>query len=584
MHVAILSCFSVAGLFRAAVPIIVFVAQITCPADAHAATYYVSTSGVDTNSGSQSSPWSTPQKCVETAIAGDTCVVGPGTYISPIVINNKGGTAAAPITLRAQTPAVSCHEPTDGPDGCTVNTSSRTILNYNGGATFTIYGPAAAYWNIEGFEISNGQLAECSGSSATAGPHGFALRSLHVHSATNTGAIYAALFSRCRDFIIENSYFYHPGPNEGNPDYGIALYAGSGVTLRNLWMGGKYHHSMSLKRGMENVTIERLICEGGYECLNLGQNPDDADRSSGGAQCLSVQRADGTVGPVYDSTSRNIMVRDVFARPADDGAMHHSLAFGVRISNVANADIRNVFVANNDNGAAQGLRHDDGGLGRWPAGQCGIEPGRNTVRGMISVSPAGACVRIGGTGYEPGYFSVQNLICHGAPSGVLWSASGTNGDQVAWETGQHPVTVLRNSVFLVTNIFSGNVAPSRITESNNIAWSVATSRPGYATANPFFAGPLVVPNGVLDFGDGQALWDWTGRYQPIIKRFWVTNETLIDAGYGNSSPCTGPACDIGANEFFGSGGGSDTAAPSTPVSPRFSGHSGGCGRRAHSQP
>jgi hypothetical protein len=62
-----------------------------------------------------------------------------------------------------------------------------------------------------------------------------------------------------------------------------------------------------------------------------------------------------------------------------------------------------------------------------------------------------------------------------------------------------------------------------------------------------------VPQPTLDasyFAHGEALWDWAGRYQPIIDRFRTQNASLEDAGTGTGVPCTGSACDIGANEFF----------------------------------
>jgi hypothetical protein len=78
----------------ATVAIIVLLVQPT-----YAATYYVAKSGGnDSNSGSQSSPWSTIGKAVSVAIAGDTVNIAAGTY-SETVRLTKAGNANSRITF-----------------------------------------------------------------------------------------------------------------------------------------------------------------------------------------------------------------------------------------------------------------------------------------------------------------------------------------------------------------------------------------------------------------------------------------------------------------------------------------------------
>jgi parallel beta-helix repeat protein len=71
------------------------------PAIVSAATYYVSTSGSDTNSGTQAQPWLTIQKAVKTVVAGDTIYVRGGQYngIKNGWVFNNSGTQAKPITF-----------------------------------------------------------------------------------------------------------------------------------------------------------------------------------------------------------------------------------------------------------------------------------------------------------------------------------------------------------------------------------------------------------------------------------------------------------------------------------------------------
>src|SRR5579863_2517734 len=75
---------------------------------AHAATYYVSTSGNDSNPGTASAPFRHVSKGAATAHAGDTVIVMNGTYdnegevadpdnVGAVVTMSNSGTASAPI-------------------------------------------------------------------------------------------------------------------------------------------------------------------------------------------------------------------------------------------------------------------------------------------------------------------------------------------------------------------------------------------------------------------------------------------------------------------------------------------------------
>ncbi|MEU7970369.1 carbohydrate-binding protein [Streptomyces sp. NPDC049097] len=66
----------------------------------HGRTYYVSSSGSDTHSGSASAPFEHIQKCAAVMTAGDTCEIASGTYHESITPAHQG-TAQARITYRA---------------------------------------------------------------------------------------------------------------------------------------------------------------------------------------------------------------------------------------------------------------------------------------------------------------------------------------------------------------------------------------------------------------------------------------------------------------------------------------------------
>src|SRR6478735_2141780 len=64
------------------------------------ATIYVSTTGSDSNSGASGSPVKSISKAAQLAQAGDTVLVGAGTYSGTVNIS-KNGTASAPIAVKA---------------------------------------------------------------------------------------------------------------------------------------------------------------------------------------------------------------------------------------------------------------------------------------------------------------------------------------------------------------------------------------------------------------------------------------------------------------------------------------------------
>ena len=68
---------------------------------ASAVTYYVASSGSDSNPGSQSEPWGTVQKGIDSAQAGDNILVGEGTY-DEVLVTARSGASDQRIVLDGQ--------------------------------------------------------------------------------------------------------------------------------------------------------------------------------------------------------------------------------------------------------------------------------------------------------------------------------------------------------------------------------------------------------------------------------------------------------------------------------------------------
>jgi hypothetical protein len=110
-----------------------------------ASTYYVETTGNNSNAGTSISPFLTIQKCIDVMKAGDTCLVGSGTYtdtdnngiVGYVGAMSASGFADAPITIKSKTLF-----------GAKVLVPSIGAI---GNRAFSITKP---YYIIEGFDIT----------------------------------------------------------------------------------------------------------------------------------------------------------------------------------------------------------------------------------------------------------------------------------------------------------------------------------------------------------------------------------------------------------------------------------------------
>jgi hypothetical protein len=126
---------------------------LTVNAASTGSTFYVSTSGSDSNPGTFGSPWRTIQHAANSVVAGDTVDVLAGTYNESVTIAASGSAAAGPVIFQSypgQTAIV------DG-TGLTVSSSNTQGL-------FNI--EDESYVTIQGFEIQNYQTSSASATPA----------------------------------------------------------------------------------------------------------------------------------------------------------------------------------------------------------------------------------------------------------------------------------------------------------------------------------------------------------------------------------------------------------------------------------
>jgi hypothetical protein len=145
-----------------------------------AATYYVATTGNDTNTGSLASPWRTIQKAANTLAPGDAALVRGGVYHEAVTINVSGNATSGHVAFQnypGETPIV---------DG------TGLVVPPSGYAAGLFQITDRSYVTIQGFEIRNYQTNSTSlvpaGIGITGGSHHITVISNRVHDIINTNA------------------------------------------------------------------------------------------------------------------------------------------------------------------------------------------------------------------------------------------------------------------------------------------------------------------------------------------------------------------------------------------------------------
>lgn len=123
----------------------VFVLAISC-AVVLGAEYCVSPGGSDSNSGNADAPWATLQHAVDGVSPGETIVVADGTYAGFRI--RKSGTAAAPITIRAENKGEACVDRPGSENDPKANIEVCADNPEDG----------VAHWVIDGFETKDAPL------------------------------------------------------------------------------------------------------------------------------------------------------------------------------------------------------------------------------------------------------------------------------------------------------------------------------------------------------------------------------------------------------------------------------------------
>lgn len=230
---------------------------------AQAATYYVATTGNNSNPGTSSEPWRTVAYAVSQMVAGDTTYVKDGTYNEGSISFRKSGTSTQPIKLLAYPGhAPKIHFIKGLLQGLQLAENSDRIAIFNP----TNYKLPIGWITIEGFELENGR----EGIKIYTG-HDITIRRNYIHNNGHgvLGNGTRVLFDRNR--FIHNGQFDYCDQGYAsacNGDHGI-YFNGSNVTVTNnifsdnltsgIQVNGTGRYDSSIHAGPEYVEVNNWV-------------------------------------------------------------------------------------------------------------------------------------------------------------------------------------------------------------------------------------------------------------------------------------------------------------------------------------
>lgn len=191
------------------------ITALLLPITGQAATYYVATTGNNSNPGTSTKPWKTIAYAVKNMVAGDTTYVRNGTYREGEIRFSRSGTQSAPIKL--------LNAPGEFPIINFIDKTQFHRIYIRSTTTNTI-----GWITIEGFEVRNGYEGM-----KVSNAHDLTIRRNWLHHNNGQG-----ILGNGTKILIERNRINHNG-SSSHYDHGIYMHGTAITIINNLIYGNK---------------------------------------------------------------------------------------------------------------------------------------------------------------------------------------------------------------------------------------------------------------------------------------------------------------------------------------------------------
>jgi parallel beta-helix repeat protein len=277
-----------------------------------AATYYVATTGSDSDPGTEANPFRTLNKGVKVLKPGDTLYVRNGTYNESLRNNIPGGTSwSAPVKVAAFPGESVTLRPSGVPQVVYLSGNRRYII---------IEGLVLDASGVSGDGI---KITTKDGTAATAAHH-IRLQNVEVMNASNQGILVSQY---CDENEFLNLHVHHNG-KDANYDHGMYL-----SSSRNLIEGGDWHHNKEY-----GIQLYR------FGTGNTVRNARIHENNQG---IVSSQQADNLIvnNLVYQNPRRGIVLASGNNLRAYHNTVYNNRRIGIDVATAAvtNAQVTNII-------------------------------------------------------------------------------------------------------------------------------------------------------------------------------------------------------------------------------------------------
>ena len=263
------------------------------------ATFYVSTSGSDSNPGTEAAPWRTIRKALDTLAPGQTALVHAGTYTQDLEMT-RSGTASDPITVSAYP-------------------GEQVILHpaSPSGDTYPVQIYSAAYFRLSGFVIEDSLGTSSANVYLSGSSHDIEISDNEIRYGQDSGVFAESTTSNIYllgNNIHDNGWNHLPGQHQS---HGIYIEGSGDLIANNLIYDNPYGFGIQIYPANHDTTVvdNTVLASSDFSSIVVG--------GSGGVYNITLRNNilyGGTWGVDMDSTcptgTVSVDTNDVFGYSA----------------------------------------------------------------------------------------------------------------------------------------------------------------------------------------------------------------------------------------------------------------------------